>query len=372
MDTRTPEPGRARSHGLVNAAPLVAPLAIASLVAGVTGGLARLGLVEASPSWIGQAAVAHAALMICGFFGTVIGIERAVAVRLRWAWLAPFASALGAVALLAGAYGAGGGLIACAAAVFTLVNLVVVRRQSSPHTWLLLAAAIAWLAGSVLRATSTAGDAVVAWWFAFLVITIAAERLELTRLMPRRPRAQLALYGIVALLVAGCAAGSTLFGAALLALGGWLALFDIARRTVLTQGLSRYMAVCLLSGYGWLAVSGLAWMLTGYGVAARDLALHGLGLGFVFSMVMGHAPVIFPAVSRRKVAYSALFYVPLAVLHASLLLRVAVSQQLGAALNAAALVLFVLTLAAAVRRASVQGRRTPEATSRAGPESPRR
>jgi hypothetical protein len=29
----------------------------------------------------------------------------------------------------------------------------------------------------------------------------------------------------------------------------------------------------------------------------RDAALHGLGLGFLFSMMLGHAPVILPAVA---------------------------------------------------------------------------
>ena len=47
----------------------------------------------ADAEWLGRAALAHAALMIGAFLGTVIGIERAVAVKLRCAWLAPIASA---------------------------------------------------------------------------------------------------------------------------------------------------------------------------------------------------------------------------------------------------------------------------------------
>ena len=38
--------------------------------------------------------------------------------------------------------------------------------------------------------------------------------------------------------------------------GGWLLLFDVARRTVHADGLTRYIAVCLLAGHGWLVVSG--------------------------------------------------------------------------------------------------------------------
>ena len=40
-------------------------------------------------------------------------------------------------------------------------------------------------------------------------------------------------------------------------------------------------------------------------------------------MVFGHAPIIFPAVLRVAVPYHATFYLPLALLHASLAVRLA-------------------------------------------------
>src|SRR5690606_17708518 len=45
--------------------------------------------------------------------------------------------------------------------------------------------------------------------------------------------------------------------------------------------------------------------------------------GFVFSMIFAHAPIILPAVSGRAVAYSPVFYSNLALLHASLVVRIA-------------------------------------------------
>ena len=51
--------------------------------------------------------------------------------------------------------------------------------------------------------------------------------------------------------------------------------------------------------------------------------MHALALGFVFSMVFGHAPIIVPAVLRVAVPYSPAFYAPLALLHLSLLVRIA-------------------------------------------------
>nr|WP_283254465.1 hypothetical protein [Ramlibacter paludis] len=325
----------------------------------MAGGLLRVGVATTSADWVGRAALAHAALMLCGFMGTVIAIERAVAAKRRFAWSVPLLSGAAGVLLLQGADGLAGTLLALAGLAFLAVNLQLLQRQRAPHTVLLLAGAGAWCAGNLLFAAGAGPAAVLPWWFAFLVMTVAAERLEMTRLMRRRPAAQPLLVIVLALLLLGAAlsaawpaGGGVLFGAALLALAGWLFTFDIARRTVRAQGLPRYMAVCLLAGYAWLAAGGLAWAATALGAPARDLALHGLGLGFLFSMVFGHAPVILPAIARVKLLFGRFFYLPLAALHASLLLRLAgglfdfEARRAGAVCNALALALFALTLAA--------------------------
>jgi hypothetical protein len=350
--------------------PLLLGLVALSLLAGVAGGLLRVGVALPALQdavWPGQAALAHAALMICGFLGTVIGIERAVAVKLRAAFLAPLASGAGGALLLLGQHAPGAWLGVAAAAIFTAVNCVIVRRQRAAHTWLLLVAAGAWLAGNLLFATGQDSVAVLPWWFAFLVLTIAAERLEMTRLMRRRPAAELSLRAVLAALLAGAAgsalapaAGGLLYGAALALLALWLAVFDIARHTVRAHGLSRYMAVCLLGGYAWLAVAGVAWAGTALGLPLRDTALHALGLGFIVSMMMGHAPVILPAIARVKLQFGAFFYVPLAMLHLSLLLRLAAGlsgsplRSTGVLLNAAALALFAVTIAGAAMAWRIQ------------------
>lgn len=374
--TRPARRGLARRRGVIL---LVLPIGLlalaAALLAGIAGGLSRAGVggpwVAVSGSWLGPATAHHAALMICGFLGTVIGIERAVALRHGLAFLAPAASAGAAGCLLAGEPGLARGLFVLAALVFVAVNALLVRRQPAPHTWLLGAAALAWLLANLAFAADQGGPAVLAGWFTFLVLTIAAERLEMTRLMRHRPGALASFFVIVAVLAAGAAtslrwpgAGGALFGTALAALALWLLVFDIARRTVHAGGLSRYMAVCLLGGYAWLAVGGAAWVATSLaapdaalgGAAAgalRDLALHALGLGFVISMVMGHAPVILPALARIKVQFGLYFYAPLALLHGSLLWRFggpwlgADARAQGATFNALAIALFALTMAGA-------------------------
>ena len=72
-------------------------------------------------------------------------------------------------------------------------------------------------------------------------------------------------------------------------------------------------------------------------------------------MIFGHAPVIVPAVLGVQVPYSPLFYVHLALLHLSLVLRVAGDllfwlpmRRWGGLLNEVAVLLFLLVTAVAV------------------------
>ena len=338
---------------------LVLPV-LASLVAGIAGGLVRagVGVSAVTVDWLGPAVAAHAFLMICTFLGTVIGIERAVAVKHPLAFAGPLASGVAGLLALGGAVAIANWLVAAASLAFVAVNTAVVMRQRAPHTALLLVAAIAWAAGCLFHAQGVQAGSVVPLWFCFLVLTIAAERLEMTRLMRRRQGASQALYVIFAAMLLGATLSvvlpveaGILFGLSMSALSDWLAAFDIARRTVRTHGLSRYMAVCLLLGYFWLFVAGAAWAATSLGLPFRDAALHTLALGFVFSMMLGHAPVILPAIARVKVLFGRAYYLPLVLLHASVVVRLFRGRMdfdalaAGAAGNALAIAAFVATVA---------------------------
>jgi len=100
----------------------------ALLVTGVIGGLLRAGValpVPVDSAWPGRAVLAHAFLMICGFMGTVIAIERAVAVKERFAFAAPATSALAGVLMLAGMSVAAAWLAVLASVAFIAVNVAV-------------------------------------------------------------------------------------------------------------------------------------------------------------------------------------------------------------------------------------------------------
>jgi hypothetical protein len=331
----------------------------ASLILGAGAGLARLGLDVPLPA---PAAVAsHGFLMVSGFFGTVISLERAVALRAAWGYGGPLFAALGAIAALSAAPSHYPHAFAFAASLFMLAACVKGwRMQRAAHTFTLALGAACWTVAGAAGIAGTAPAALAPWWIAFLVLTIAGERLELSRLLRRPAHAQPLFFAIVLALLAALAAQFTpLLGAALLALAAWLARYDVARRTVRERGLTRFIAVCLLSGYVWLAVGGCIAAFSG----SRDAALHAVLLGFVFSMVFGHAPIIFPAVVKLAVPYTPAFYAHLALLHAGLAVRVIGDlaampawRETGAALNAAALALFLLNTITAVIRCRL-GRR---------------
>jgi len=325
-------------------APLLV-LGFVSLAFGIAGGLVRLGASIPAPA---GAIALHGPLMVSGFLGTVIALERAVALGRLWAYAAPLASGLGGVCLLAGYAAAGFVLMIVAAALLVAASAATFARQRSLEMAALAGGAIAWLAGNVLL---FAGEPAVPWWIAFFALTIGGERLELSRYLKRSPAVRFAFVAIAALLLVTPFA-PPLMGIVLLLLALWLLAFDLARITVRQTGLPRYVAVCLLAGYFWLAVGGALVALQ----VAYDAALHAIFVGFVFSMVFGHAPVILPAVLRVKLPYHPVLYAPLALLHASLLARAFVSVPLGAWGNAAAIALFIATAAALVFSRASSGR----------------
>lgn len=318
-------PGRPDWWWLRLAAVAVAPVA---LVTGLAGGLWRMGWDIPGAA---DLAALHGPLMISGLFGTVVSLERAVAFGKGWAYVAPVLSAIGTIALLAGApppFGATFYLLA--AAILALVSSLIVRAQPAVFTVAMLFGALSWGIGSFQWLAGEEIPAVVGWWIAFLLLTIGGERLEISRLLPPRRGSQALFVTSVALIVAGAYMGldgdwgARLYGVGLLVCTFWLLRHDIARRNVRTAGAPRYFAVCMLAGYAWLGVAGglMVAIPTSSATFRYDMMLHTVLIGFVLSMVFGHALIILPAVTRLRISYSSVLYVPLLILHGSLAMRV--------------------------------------------------
>lgn len=345
-------------------------LAVVALLAAMWAGLVRMGWQL--PLLRPTLPMAHGPLMVCGFLGTLVGLERAVGLsgldsRQRWTYIGPAATGIGSLLLVLGiAWPVGTLLIVLGSVVLVLAMVVILRIHVALYSVVMLLGALSWLGGNLLWMFGRSIPEVSIWWAGFLVLTIVGERLELSRLL-RLSRGKQVAFGVaVAVLVAGVLlssvafqAGARLTGAGMLLLAVWLLLFDIARRTVRKTGLTRYIAVALLAGYVWLGFSGLQRLHHG-GLTAGphyDALMHTLFVGFVFSMIFAHAPIIVPALTGWPLAYSPAFYVSLALLQLSLLLRIAGDATLqmavrrwGGLLNEVAILLFLVLLALAVRR----------------------
>lgn len=238
-----------------------------SVLTGLTAALALLGYLGGTRA--ATLAADHGPLMIFGFVGGAIGLERTVAVRTRWAWAGPVCSALGVVTLLAGLP------VAVPALLFTgsflllgLVYATVHRRQAT-------AAVIAQAAGVIGAVSAT-----LLWGFGdggfaaamppavvFVVATIIGERLELARIPVTAGNPEPLITGLVLalaaagiLFVAAPEVGHPLMGLLLVAVAVVTARVDVARRLVRAQGLPRFSAVCMLAGYLWLGLAGLLWV----------------------------------------------------------------------------------------------------------------
>jgi hypothetical protein len=310
-------------------------MVVLALLAGLWAALQRLGwsLPTLQPGLAGI----HGPLMIGGVLGTLICLERSVALaasesaRRHWSMVVPLCSGLGGLLLILTGYSIPARVLIVGGSLgLVTIFALIVRRHLATYTVVMSAGALAWLAGNLLWAAGQPVYLALHWWIAFLVLTIVGERLELARITRPSTRTQqlfLLATGIflsgVMLTLFDLNSGVRLAGIGEVTLALWLLRYDIARHTVRRAGLSRFIAVCLLMGYVWLVVGGIMGIVVSavYAGYQYDALLHALLLGFVISMIFGHAPIILPALTGRPVVFHRVFYSYLILLHISLVAR---------------------------------------------------
>ena len=344
-----------RNRPMISRLVFLIPAGVA-LLAGLDAGLLLLGLP--APVTTQQLPDAHGMVMVLGFVGTVIALERAVALRRRAGFAAPALLGVGGLLVTSAApLRLGQAALAAGSAALVLVYIPLWRRQRDDSVLIQAFGAVLATGGAILWLGGMPVARLLPWLAGFVVLTIAGERLELSRVTLLASATVRELIGLAAMITLATVltllwpvVGYPLLGLSLLWLVGWLMVHDVARRTIRAKGLPRFMAGCLLAGYVWLAVAGAIWVLVG-GVTdgpAYDAVIHAVFLGFTMSMIMAHAPVILPAVLRCRLPYHPVMIAPPVLLHASLLLRLAVgdarsldmARQVGGALNVVALLGF--------------------------------
>lgn len=360
-----PPAGTARRRGgVAGRVPLLLAAGVA-LLAGLDAALLLLGLP--APVTAERLPEVHGVLLVLGFVGTLVSVERSVALGHRAAFAAPALLGAGAILTLSPAPAVAGRVTwVLGTAALVAVYLPLWNRSADEAVAVQALGAVLALGAAVLWLGGVPVPLLLPWLVGFVVLTIGGERLDLARIA-MGPHAGRDLAVLVALLAAATAgtllwtAAYPLLGATLLLLVGWLATNDVARRLVRSRGLPRFSAGCLLAGYGWLAVAGGVWLVGGAALEgpAYDVVVHATFLGFTISMIMAHAPVILPAVLRRPLPYHAAMIGPAVLLHASLALRLWVGDgldvpgawQLGGVLNIVAVLAFLLVAAwSAARR----------------------
>lgn len=333
--------------------PFVA-LAILALLFALWAGLLRLGW---SLPDLSNLASIHGPLMVSGFLGTLIALERAVAIRQKWMFAVPVMIGLGWISLLI--------LPPFGVFLLTLGSLgalgilgVMVHREPKIHTITMSIGMLAWVIGNILWMFGLPIFQIVFWWQAFLILTIGGERLELSRVL-RPTQSQIRLFMLAAvILLAGAVLAlfkldwsARLSGLAMLSLSFWFLKNDLAMRNISHPlPLTRYIAICLFAGFIWLGVGGAFQLYFGaqYAGPYYDAALHTVFVGFVISMIFGHAPIIFPAILGAPVKFYPAFYAQFILLHLSLFVRIGgdflsnqTIRQWGGLFNEIAILLFL-------------------------------
>ena len=327
-----------------------------SLLAALWTGMVRLGWSLPVPA--ARFPSLHGPLMITGFLGTLIGLERAVALDRYWPYGVPIFTALATLAMIAGFAPIGALFAAMGSLLLTAVFVSLYRRYPSAHFITMTLSAVSWFLSNLLWLRGAPLYEIAPWWTGFLVLMIAGERLELSRVLQLSYRSRILFFvanGLVffgfGLSLVAMESAIRLSGLGIVSLSLWLVRYDIAWRNAGRSGLPRFMAVALLLGYFWLGFGGFLWTVYADSFTAGpeyDAMLHAIFVGFVFSMIFAHAPIIFPSVTGIMIPFSSSFYFHLALLHVSLVLRIfgdfqetVALRQWGGLFNVGAIFLFL-------------------------------
>lgn len=299
-------------------------IAFASLCAGLITGLQRMGWQIS----ISSAGSHHGAIMVGGFLGTLITLEKIIPLKRKVLLLLPLLSGTSVIAFFAGQAVAGFILLITASSGLCFVFASYLLRERSLVYTMMLAGAICWTTGNALITLRHSYPLALPWWMAFAFLVILAERIELMKFLPVSPLQKRVFIVYVLLFVISCltsfhGVGGKLAAAALILASTWLMRFDVVGLNLKKTGLAKFVGISLLSGYLALLTSAILMLLLNDAPLGYDMLVHGFFIGFVFSMIFAHGPVILPGVLGITVKpYRAILYFWLIILHLSWLARI--------------------------------------------------
>jgi len=347
--------------------PVLLVAAMMNLVIGMLSGLGRLGWSVPMP----ESYTHHGAIMVGGFLGSLIALEKIIPLKRPWFFIGPMLSGSSIFVFIMGDPQVAIGLQLTASIIFLLVYFTYLRAQYSVYLLLATVGALCWTIGTAMLFRKTFYPMVFPWYVGFLLFTIVSERLELTRFLPVTAMNRNLLYAFMMLFIIGIlmpfhGMGVYLAGTSLILVSAWLMRHDVIRLTIRKDGLTRFTAIVLLCGYVVLMLEGMFLLLIGDIPFGYDMIVHTFFLGFVFCMIFAHGPIILPGVLGLSVKpYHPLLYVPVVMLLASLAARLLADAYLlplsyrslsGWSAMAGILIYFVMMATLTVR--AVLSRRT--------------
>lgn len=338
----------------MNRAVLIFPLIILSLVAAVWSGWIRIG-------WslpISNVAAQHGALMVNSFLASLVFLERAVTFKTKWVLLIPFVNALSIVAFLLNNPVLAQVLFLMGSSGFVALCIYFVYRFKEAYYYIFLLGALSLLIGNVILFRTNFYPGAVIWWMTFLLFTIVAERLELSRFLKlsnfKRSLLWACLIAVfIALVWPFHLHGNIVLAIAIASTAIWLLRYDMAKHSIKVKGQHRYSGWLLMAGYLWLLINSVLLIFQSKFAFGYDAVLHSFFIGFIFSMIFSHAVIILPAVTKLPVKlYRPFLYVWFVLLQLSLIIRVVadllediVCRKIGGIANGLSILLFFISIA---------------------------
>lgn len=295
-----------------------------SLVTGVLSGLQRMGWDFNLTAVVAD----HGAIMIGGFIGTLITLEKIIPLKRTALYILPILSGSSVFLFFIDQPWLSVFCLILSSAGLCMVFLIYLLRERSLVYAIMLAGALAWATGNVLLLTNGFYPVSLPWWMAFVLLVIASERLELMKFLPVSLNQKRFFVGMLALFTVTCALtfhgiGSYLAAFSLIAIALWLMRFDVVGLNLKKQQLTRYTGVALLTGYVSLSMCGIFILLASHKPLGYDILVHTFFLGFVLSMIFAHGPIILPGVLGISIKpYHTTLYLWLTLLHGSWVVRV--------------------------------------------------
>jgi hypothetical protein len=334
-------------------------LAMLSLIAGLIAGLQRIG-------WslpVEGVASSHGAIMIGGFLGTLITLEKIIPLKKNLLYVIPVISAASVVFSFFGMTVYSTSCLLFASAGLSIIFLIYWTRERSLIYALMFLGAACWLTGNIFFVVNHFYPVAVPWWMAFVLLIISSERLELMKFLPVSTPQKLFFISILLIFLIACVlsfhgAGNYFAAFSLVAAPVWLMRYDVVSINLKKDDLSKYVGISLLSGYAALLFCGILIPFLTTEPLGYDALVHIFFTGFVFSMIFAHGPIILPGVLGISVKpFHPVLYLWLTLLHASWLIRtfsdMALEIQLrkySGLLSAIAIVGYFLSIATIIIR----------------------